>query len=82
MLNLNNNKEISDYLNNNFEISKYSYHQVNILINLLIGQYSKTKDKRTFWSGWKNVTKNVIESFEKCTKYFTSGPFANLLVNK
>lgn len=48
LLNLHNNKEISECLNNNFEISKYSYHQINILINLLIGQYSKTKDKHTF----------------------------------
>ena len=82
MLDLNNNKEISEYINDHFEISKYSYHQISIFINLFIGQYSKTNDKRTFWSGWTNVTKDVIESFEKCTKYFTSGPFANLLVNK
>ena len=29
-----------------------------------------------------NVTDKVIKSFEECTKYFTSGSFANLLVNK
>ena len=82
MLNKNNNKEISEYINENFEISKYSYHQITIFINLFIGQYSKTNDKRTFWSGWTNVTDKVIESFKNCTKYFTSGAFANLLVNK
>ena len=51
MLDLNNSKEISGYINKHFEISKYSYHQINIFINLFIGQYSKSKDKRTFWIG-------------------------------
>ena len=82
MLDLHNNKDISEYINQHFEISKYSYHQITIFINLFIGQYSKTSNKRTFYSGGKDVTDKVIKSFENCTKYFTSGSFANLLVNK
>ena len=81
MLGLNNNDEISKYINNFFDISSHSYHQLTIFINLLIGQYSKTKDQRTFYVGSKNVTKEVIESFKNCTKYFTEGSFANLLTN-
>ena len=81
MLDLNNNKEISEYINEFFEISSHSYHQITIFINLFIGQYSKTQDKRIFKDGNKDVTKDVIKSFKNCTKYFTEGAFANLLTN-
>ena len=47
MFNLNNNKEINDFIKNIFDslnIKKYSYHQINILINILISQYSNKGD--------------------------------------
>ena len=82
MLNLNSNKEIEDNINQFFTISEHSYHQLSIFINLFIGQYSKTNDKRQFMYGKVDVTDKVIECFKNCTKYFTSGSYANLLTNK
>ena len=86
MLNTKDNKKFLEFINNNIGIEKYSYHQLNIFINLFIGQYrnyNKTgESKLTFYRGDKVITKEVIENFGKCTKYFTSGAFANLLVDK
>ena len=82
MLGLHSNQEIEKEINKFFDIKKHSYHQLNIFINLFIGQYSKTKNKRKFYIGWSNVTDKVITSFKNCTQYFTSGPFSNLLLNK
>ena len=81
MLELHGNEEISEYINKFFDISKHSYHQLTIFINLFISQYSKSKDKRTFYIGDKIVTEQVIQSFKNCTKYFTEGSFANLLTD-
>lgn len=82
MLNLNSDKEIKDNINQFFKISEHSYHQLSIFINLFIDQYSKTNDKKKFMYGNDDVTDNVIECFKNCTKYFTSGSYANLLTNK
>ena len=59
-----------------------SYHQLNIFIDLFIGQYSKTNNKRIFYEGEEIATEKVIENFAKCTEYFTSGGYSNILVNK
>ena len=73
--------KISDFINNFIGIEKYSYHQANIFINLFISQYSKFKIKG-FMDKGKDVTRQTIENFAKCTNYFNSGAFANLLTNK
>ena len=82
MLDIKTDGEIETEINKLFDISKHSFTQLTIFINLLIGQYSKTKNKRKFYYGWSNVTKEVIDCFKNCTKYFTSGAFANLLTDK
>ena len=73
--------KISDFINNFIGIEKYSYHQANIFINLFISQYSKFKISG-FTDKGEDVTKETILNFAKCTKYFNSGAFANLLTNK
>lgn len=86
ILNTKDNSKFLEFINNNIGIEKYSYHQLNIFINIFIGQYgnyNKTgESKMTFYEGDKAITKDLIENFGKCTKYFTSGAFANLLVDK
>ena len=82
MLDTKDNKKILEFINKYIGIEKYSYHQANIFISLFIGQYSKTHNKRKFLENKKDVTEKVIQTFAECTKYFTSGAFANLLPNR
>ena len=49
----------------------------------MISQYSKFDTKLKFVDNYNNdVTKQCIEKFAKCTKYFTNGGFAKLLTEK
>ena len=82
MIETNNIDKIEKYINNFFKIEDHSYHQLNIFINLFIGQYSKTNTKRIFYEDGEIVTEKVIKIFAESTKYFTSGGFSNLLVDK
>ena len=60
---------------------KYSYHQINIFINLFISQYYKFECRLQFSKGEEDVTNQCIESFSKGTQYFTLGAFAKLLTD-
>ena len=73
-----NEKISSKYIN---QKKKYSYHQINIFINLFISQYYKFQCKLQFSIGDEDVTTQCIESFSKGTQYFTLGAFAKLLTN-
>ena len=76
-----NNKMIEKFVKSNIGISKYSFHQINIFINLFISQYKQFPTKLNFLKQGENKTKECIEKFAKCTKYFTYGGFAKLLTN-
>ena len=82
MINTRDNEKIKEEINKYIKFDEYSYSQISIFINIFISQYSKTNNKRTFYDGGKDVTNEVIKNFAKCTKYFTSGAFANLLTGK
>jgi ABC-type multidrug transport system fused ATPase/permease subunit len=79
MLEINSNDKIEKFVKKYIGITKYSYHQINIFIKLFISQYNKFKTKLKFLSNGKDVTKECIEEFAKCTQYFTNGGFAKLL---
>ena len=82
MLEINSNKKIKTFVENYIGIKKpqpYSFHQINIFIKLFISQYNKFKSKLVFLDGKKDVTKECISEFAKCTKYFTNGGFAKLI---
>ena len=76
------NGEIEKYIKSYIGIEKYSYHQLIIFIKLFISQYSKFTNKLTFKEGKKDETETYIKEFAECTKYFTSGGFAKLLMLK
>jgi hypothetical protein len=76
------NNKIAEYINEFITIENHSYHQINIFIDLFIGQYSKTNNKRIFYEGEEIATQKVIKNFAKCTEYFTCGGYSNILVNK
>jgi len=79
MLGYNSNKSIQNFVKEYIGITKYSYHQINIFVNLFISQYNKFKSKLIFLEKGKDVTKICIKEFAKCTQYFTNGGFARLL---
>ena len=84
MIDKKNDEEIFEWVKNNIKIKRYSYHQINIFINLFLSQYSifngtklnfqyKNKDP-------KEVTKECIQLFAEGTKYFTYGGFSRFLL--
>ena len=76
------------------ESKRFSYHQINIFINLFISQYNKfngqklkfiEKLKEKDEKGKpieKNITDKCIKQFALGTKYFIEGCYANLLTKK
>ena len=86
ILNIEDNNKILEFISSNIGIEQYSYYQLNIFIELLMGQYKKYNktggSNFVFYEGEKDITQYVIENVGKCARYFTSGAFANLLVNK
>ena len=77
-----NSEEIEKFIKKMIGIEKYTYHQVQIFIKLFISQYGKFRGKIKFSENGKDKTDQCIEEFAKCTKYFTCGSFAKLLMNK
>ena len=78
------NEEIFEWVKDNMKIPKYSYHQINIFINLFLSQYNKFKGEKLIFhyknKDPKEVTKNCISIFAEGTKYFTYGGFSKLLL--
>ena len=71
-----------DYINSYIGAKIFSYHQINIFIKLFMNQYKIDNAKLTFLDKEdKDVTKECIEEFAECTKYFTLGIYAKLLTN-
>ena len=79
MLEINSNDKIEGFVKKHINCKIYSYHQINIFIQLFISKYNKFKSKLTFLNEGKDVTEKCIEEFAKCTQYFTNGGFAQLL---
>ena len=83
MLDIDNNKDIYNWIKKNIKIHRYSYHQINIFINLFICQYNKFGgNKLTFYKNGNDVTGDCIERFAEGTKYFTYGGFSKLLLEE
>ena len=86
ILNIEDDNKILEFISHNIGIEIYSYYQLNIFIELLMGQYrnyNKTGGSNfVFYEGEKDITQDIIENFVKCARYFTSGTFANLLFDK
>ena len=76
------NDEIEKFIKPYIGIEKYSYHQLIIFIKLFISQYSKFEKGITITEKNQDVTETYIREFAECTKYFTSGGFAKLLMIK
>ena len=80
MLELDTNEKIYNYIIDKMKLSVYSYHQINIFINLFINQYNKFGGKKlTFLENEEDVTDECIKNFAKGTNYFTYGCYAKLL---
>jgi hypothetical protein len=65
MIDTTDNNKIAEFINKYITIENHSYHQLNIFIDLFIGQYSKTNNKRIFYEGEEIATEKVIENFAK-----------------
>ena len=85
------NEELKKFIEKYLGIKKYSYHQINIFINLFISQYSKFDGQLSFYEYElddegltikKDTTERCIEEFAKCAKYFTDGSFPKLLTGE
>ena len=75
-------EEIMQFIRDNIGTERYSYHQINIFINLFISQYSKFNSKLEFLENEKDVTDRCIKDFSGGTKYFTLGEYSKLLTQK
>ena len=80
-LGLESNEDIQKFVEKNIGKGNYSYHQINIFIRLFISQYSKLNFKFSLSIKGKDITKDFIEQFARCTQYFTNGSFAKLLTS-
>ena len=76
----NSNEEIYKFISSNIGIRKYSYHQINIFINLFISLFNFKGNKLIFFKEEKDVTQIVINNFSRMTKYFTFSEFSKLLI--
>ena len=79
MLGISTNEKLEQFLKDNIVIEKYSYHQINIFINLFISQFNKIENKLYFTKGGKDITNECIKEFSNSTLYFTNGGFSKLL---
>ena len=95
MIELDTNEKIFEWLKYNFKenikMKRYSYHQINIFINLFIGQYNKFGGHKLIFYELKkegkkeikkDVTKDCIDDFSKGTKYFIYEGFSKLLLDE
>ena len=82
MLGLDTNKKIYEFIKKEIGAQKFSYHQINIFINLFISQYSKFNTRLTFLNNGVDVTEECINDFAQGTKYFTLGAFSKLLTEQ
>ena len=83
MLGKDNNKDIYNWIKKKMKIPRYSYHQINIFINLFICQYNKFGgNKLIFNNNGNDVTEDCIDRFAEGTKYFTYGGFSKLLLEE
>ena len=84
MLNLDSNEKIDSFIKeklNKIKLTKYSYHQINIFINLFISQYNKFPNKKLqFINNGEDKTKDCIDYFAEGTKYFINGEFPKMLL--
>jgi len=81
MLEKNSLEEISKYIYVKMGKKKFSYHQINIFINLFLCQYGKFSGKLIFYDeNNNNVTDDCIKKFAEGTKYFTCGGFSKNLI--
>ena len=83
MLEINTNNKIEEFIKKNINIRKYSYHQVDMFIKLLIGQYDKFKSKlQLIGEKGDDATDQCITDFSKSIEYFIIGGFAKLLLER
>ena len=80
MIDLNKNEDIMKFIENNIGIKKYSYHQINIFINLFISQYNKFNVKIEFFEKENEVTEECIKIFSQGIRYFILGEYSKLLI--
>ena len=84
MLGKNDNDQIYKWVKEKLgklKMTKYSYHQINMFINLFISQYNKYGgEKLRFLERGIDVTKKCLTTFAEGTKYFINGGYAQLLI--
>ena len=66
MLGYDSNEQIEQFINAYIDVPKYTYHQINIFIQILISQYSKYESKLTFIGAGKDMTAFYIKDFVNC----------------
>ena len=80
------------YEEKNNKLKRFSYHQINIFINLFINQYNKFNGKKLLFKQKRknqkgiiieqDVTDECIKEFALGTKYFIEGRYAELITEK
>ena len=66
MLGYDSNEQIEQFIKAYIDVPKYTYHQINIFIQILISQYSKYESKLTFIGAGKDMTAFYIKDFVNC----------------
>ena len=75
------NGEIEILIKSYIDNGKYSYHQINIFINIFISHYCKLGTKLIIRSNGKDISEEVINQFASCTQYFINGIFTKILLD-
>ena len=88
MLGLSTNEEIFEWVKKHFKenirMERYSYHQINMFINLFISQYNNFGGKKLSFkelNSKKDITEECIDSFAKGTQYFIYEGFSKLILD-
>jgi hypothetical protein len=81
-LGINSNEGIQKFVEKYIDAPKYSFHQINIFIKVVLSQLSKFKTKIHFIEKGKDVTFKLIHIIANSAKYFINGGFSRLLTGK
>ena len=83
ILSINTNEKIKEFVDKYICIEnyEYTYHQINIFINILIEQFKNIKNISNFFDTNKNVEiKLLVEKIAKSTQYFINTKLSKSLI--
>ena len=79
---INSNKQIERFIQKYIGFEKYSYHQVQIFIELITTQFTKFKSKLFNYLGEKTELDTYIKEISKCSTYYSIKGYTKYLLDK